>query len=106
MSQHSFHVTSIALVLALSSGFESYSYVHLCLVYGTFPYSGSFVLAVASCGVNFRSDTYVYQYLCANGLEKLCTLDTDLICSSKLITRIKLLAFATLSLGSALTLQT
>ena len=80
--------------------------MYLCLVCGRFPYSGSFVPVVASCGVIFCSDAYVYQYLCANDLEKSCTLDTDSICSAELITRIKLLAFATLSLGGALTLQT
>ena len=53
----------------------------------------------------FCSDAYVYQYLCADGLEKLRTLDADLICSSELITQIKLQVFVTLSLGGALALQ-
>ena len=79
--------------------FESCSYVYLRLVYGRFPYLGSFVLAVASYGMIFCGDAYVYVYLCVDGLEKLRTLDTDSICAGELITRIKLLAFAIPLLG-------
>ena len=60
---------------------------------------GSFVLAVASCVMIFCSDAYVYVYLCADGLDKLRTLDTDSIYLGELIIRIKLIAFAMPSLG-------
>ena len=44
---------------------------NLCLVCSMFPYSGTFVLVVASCGMTFVAiPTYVYQYLCADGQEK------------------------------------
>ena len=91
------HLTRV--LNALGSGFESCSYVYLRLVCSRFPYLGSFVLAVASCGMIFCTDAYVYVYQCADGQEKLRTLDTDSICAGELITRIKLLAFATLLLG-------
>ena len=74
-------VTSTCIALILDSSLNTLSNLiamhNLCLVYDKIPYSGSYVLAVACCGVGLCSNIFInfYEPIIWKNTHSRCGLD-------------------------------